>query len=133
MSLENPLLIIKEVGGVLKLGSGLLGKSALVVGILEIVVFAAVCRVHSDFAIIGGVALGAAIFFVWFFPVIRFSGEHPAEAMLEGAEWSGYQRAQASAQGGTPSLEDRILQFAPGSSTPSLPTTESIGDNSNGE
>lgn len=106
MADDNPFWFMKEVGGALKLGSGLLGKSAIVVGILEIVVFAAVCRLHSDVAIVGGVFAGAAIFFVWFFPVITFAKEHPAEAMLEGAEWSGFQKFQTSAKNFTPRPED---------------------------
>jgi hypothetical protein len=106
MSDDNPLRFIKEISGVLRLGSGLLGKSAIALSIFLCVILVAVFRLHSDLAIVGTIAMGAVVFFIWFFPVIRFAREHPAEAMLEGAEWSGYQRSQAEAKGYTPSAEE---------------------------
>jgi len=90
---------IKEIGGVFKLGSGVLGKSAIAVGILLIAVIVGTARLHSDAAILGAIGLGIAAFFVWLFCVLKFAGDHPDIAVLEGGEWSGYQRFQASAKG----------------------------------
>jgi hypothetical protein len=132
MADDNPLWFIKEIGGALKLGSGLLGKSAIALCIFLCILMVAVFRLHSDLAIFGALAMGAAVFFVWFFPVIRFAREHPAEAMLEGAEWSGYQRAQAAANGLPPDPLDRVPQFSPATVTPSLPEVRTEGDTSDG-
>jgi len=111
----NPLWFIKEVGGVLKLRSGLLGRSAIALGFWLVVILAAVLRLHSDWAIIGVIVIGAVGFFVWFFPVIRFAQSHPAEALLEGAEWSSFKMFQASAKGYVPPPEEQSLASTPGS------------------
>src|SRR5262252_7670791 len=94
---------IKEIGGVFKLGSGVLGKSAIAIGILLIAVIVAAARLHSDAAILAVIALGAGALFLWLHRVLKFAGEHPDIAVLEGAEWSGYQRFQAAAKGFIPS------------------------------
>jgi hypothetical protein len=69
MSDENPLWFIKEIGGVLKLGSGLLGKSAIALCIWLAIILVSVFRLRSDLSIVGVIAIGAIGFFVWFFPV----------------------------------------------------------------
>lgn len=114
MSDENPLWFIKEIGGVLKLGSGLLGKSAIALCIWLGVILVAVFRLKSDLAIVGVIAIGAVGFFVWFFPVIKFAKKNPAEALLEGAEWSGFQKFQASAKNYVPGPDAPQRVLPPG-------------------
>jgi hypothetical protein len=93
---SNSLLsYLKEIGGVLKLGSGVLGKSAIVVSILMGAVIIAVWRLHSDLAIVGALFIGGGLFFLWFQRVLGFASKHPDLALLEGAEWTGWKRFEA--------------------------------------
>lgn len=98
----DPIAYIKEVGGVVKFGSGVLGKSAIALGILLFAIVIAAARLHSDGAIIGVLIVGAIVFFGWLFYVLRFASKHPDIAVLEGAEWSSFQRFQAAAKGFIP-------------------------------
>jgi hypothetical protein len=111
---DNPLSMIKEVGGVFRFGSGLLGKSAIVVAILLACVGIAVFRLHSDLAILGAILLGAFIAFGWYIPLIKFADKHPDVALLEGAEWGEYQRLQMEAKNFTPTLEEQRIQISSG-------------------
>src|SRR2546422_1203811 len=95
--LDQLVSVVKEVGGVFKFGSGVLGKSAIAVGIIMLAAFVAVFRLHSDISIIGVILIAAAVFFIWFFYVLAFVAKHPDLALLEGAEWTGFQRFQAAA------------------------------------
>jgi hypothetical protein len=84
---------LREIAEAFKLGSGVLGKSAIAIGILIVVGGVAVYRLKSDEAILiafGGIILA---FFLWFFPVIVFVSKHPDAALLEGAEWIRFQSA----------------------------------------
>ena len=119
---ENPLTkYAQEIGGVFKLGSGVLGKSAIAIGIFIAVGGVAVWRLHSDAAIIGTIGILAVIFLLWFFPVMRFVEKHPDAALLEGAEWTGWQRFQAAAKGYIPQAPEREPTLLPGSPQASLP------------
>ena len=113
--MDFDLKSLKEVGGIFKFATGVLGKSAIVLGILLVVAIVAVWRLHSDVAIFGTVVLAALSFFLWFYPVIKFAGKHPDIALLEGAEWSGFQRFQAEAKGYSPKPSERHAISAPGS------------------
>lgn len=112
---------LKEAGGVFKFGSGVLGKSAIVVGIVLVAAVVAIWKLHSDFAILGVLAFAAIIFFLWFFKVLKFAEAHPDIAVLEGAEWSSYQRFQASAKGYLPPSSEQVPVILPGTN-PALPT-----------
>src|SRR5712692_664876 len=90
---------LKEMSGVFKFGKGVLGRSAIAVGIFLIAVVVAAFRLSSDKAILWDLGLGSAMFCVWFFSVLWFSGKHPDIALLEDAEWSGYKRFEAAAKG----------------------------------
>lgn len=111
---------IKEASGVFKFGSGVLGKSAIVIGVLMAAAGIAIYKLQSDLAIFGALIVAAIIFFLWFFPVIRFAEKHPDTALLEGAEWSGFQRFQAAAKGYIPNQGDRQPVIAPGTHLPEL-------------
>lgn len=119
----NPISYIKEVGGVFKFGSGVLGKSAIALGLLLLAVIVAVWRLHSDLAIIGTIVIGAAFFFLWFYRVLKFSSDHPDLALLDGAEWTGWKRFQAAAKGYIPSAEDRQPVSEPGKSDSLVPSS----------
>jgi hypothetical protein len=121
MSNSDIINTVKEVGGVFKFGSGVLGKSAIALGILMIAVIVAAARLRSDGAIIAVIAMGALIFFAWFAYVLKFAGAHPDAALLEGAEWSGYQRFQATVKGLAPSAVDQHLTLPTGEQAPSVP------------
>jgi hypothetical protein len=112
MADELPLSWIREIGGVFRLGSGVLGKSAIAIGILIAVGGIAVFRLHSDTAILIALGLIVIVFFLWFFPVLRFCKDNPAAALLDGAEWQGYQRLQMEAKNYTPTIEELGTQIA---------------------
>jgi|HubBroStandDraft_4_1064222.scaffolds.fasta_scaffold297018_2 hypothetical protein len=103
---------LKQVGEAFRLGSGVLGKSAIAVGILIVVGGVAISRLKSDAAILVALAVVILAFFLWFFPVIRFVDKHPDAALLEGAEWI---RFQAAAKGFIPAASDKKPQEAPDS------------------
>jgi hypothetical protein len=105
---------LKEVGGVLKFGSGALGKSAVCLVVLLVAVIVAAMRLHSDAYILGAIGIGTLIFFGWLFPVLRFAHKHPDAALLEGAEWSAFQRFQAQAKGYIPLAGEQQPTIAPG-------------------
>jgi hypothetical protein len=121
----GPIGYLKEIGAAFKLGSGVLGKSAIAIGILMLVGGVAVYRLKSDSAILGALGIIAVAFFLWFFPVIRFVEKHPDAALLEGAEWTGYHRFQAAAKGYVPTSGEKKPTLAPGSS---LSLTENVAD-----
>lgn len=112
----DPIEYAKEIGEGFKLGSGVLGKSAIAVGILMVVGGIAVYRLHSDKAILVALLMLAVIFLAWFFPVMRFVDKHPDAALLEGAEWTGWQRFQASAKGFLSDPSSTTIIVAPGTS-----------------
>src|SRR6266404_2958850 len=103
----NPIQYLKEIGGVFKFGSGVLGKSAIALGVLLFAVLIAVWRLHSDLAIIGTLVAGAIFFFLWFYRVLKFASDHPDLALLDGAEWTGWKRFEAAAKGMIPAPEER--------------------------
>ena len=97
---------VKEVGRVFKFGTGILGKSAITMGILLIAVIVAVARLHSDSAIIVAIVLGCLVFIAWFLFFLRFAGLHPDAALLEGAGEMGGKRFEADAKGFIPTPAD---------------------------
>lgn len=108
------LASLKEVGGIFKFGKGVLGKSAIALGVLLLAPLIAVWRLHSDLAIIAALLIAALIFFIWFFSVIKFVAAHPDVGLLEGAEWSGYKRFEAAAKGYIPPVAEQQPVLAPG-------------------
>ena len=104
----------KEVGGVFKFGSGVLGKSAIALGVLLIAVTVAAARLHSDGAIIAVIVIGSLLFLGWFAYVLKFAGDHPDAALLEGAEWSSYRKFQATAKGYIPTTAEQQPTLSPG-------------------
>ena len=117
----DPIGSLKEIGGAFRFGRGVLGKSAIPLMVLMAAAMVAAFRLHSDIAIIGSVILAAIVFFLWFFPVLKFCEKHPDVALLEGAEWTGYKQFEATAkylpsrseQQQTPEPGSRVLDVIP--------------------
>lgn len=119
MSDNGTFAALKEVASVIRLGSGLLGKSAIVIGILIVCVGIAIFRLHGDPYIFGALVFGAVMFFAWFIPIIRFADKHPDAALLEGAQWAQHQRDQLAAKG-ISIVPDSPIIPAPNSTSPLL-------------
>jgi len=97
---ESPIYASAQgIAMLIRRGSGILGKSAMVLGVLLLAVIVAVFRLHTDGAIIGVLGLGTVIFFAWFGPIIRFAHRHPAEALLDGSQWAEHRRYELAAKG----------------------------------
>src|SRR5258708_23062547 len=125
MGVDDSFAGIREIASVIRLGSGLLGKSAIVIGFLVLCVGVAIFRLHDDRYIFAALVFGAVIFFAWFVPIIRFADKHPDAALLEGSQWAQHQKDQLAAKGLRPSPEDlRTSTLPPGSSAvPALTTS----------
>lgn len=106
MNSERNFSVLQEVASFIRLGSGLLGKSAIVIGLFVACIFAAIFRLHDDRYIMGALIFGAFVFFAWFVPIIRFADRHPDAALLEGAQWAQHQRDQLAAKGFNPAIDD---------------------------
>ena len=126
--LDFNLNSLREVGGMFKFGSGVLGKSAIAIGILMVAAVVAVFRLNSDTAIIVTIVIAGTIFFVWFFPVLRFVEKHPDAGLLDGAQWTNYQRFAASAKGYVPKPEEKEPSQLPGSPTALLSEAARVPD-----
>ncbi|HVC46036.1 MAG TPA: hypothetical protein VND90_02205 [Terracidiphilus sp.] len=103
---ENTLKALNESGGVFKFGSGLMGKSAIVICVLEAGLFGVALTIHSDLMKFGAIVLGVLIFCFWLIRIIGFADKHPDKVLLEGAEWSAYKRFEATAKNFSPKPED---------------------------
>lgn len=109
---------VKEIGGVFKFGTGVLGKSAMVMGVLLIAVIVAVARLQSDSAIIVAIILGCLVFIAWFLFFLRFAGLHPEVALLEAAEERGGKRFESAAKGFIPPPAEMTPTQLPGRKPP---------------
>jgi hypothetical protein len=119
--LDQLVTVVKEVGGAFKFGSGVLGKSAIAVGIVMLAVLVAVFRLHSDASIIAVIIVGAIVLLIWFFSVLVFAAKHPDLALLEGAEWTGFQRFRSEAKDYQPSESEKKPSALPSGAMPILP------------
>jgi hypothetical protein len=90
---ESPIFAsAKGIATLIRRGSGILGKSAIVMGLFILGVCIAPFRLHSDIAIIQMFLLGGIAFFLWFFPIIFFAHKHPAETLLDSTAWMEHQQ-----------------------------------------
>lgn len=94
--LDSDIPTIRQMVQFIKLGNGVLGKSSIVIGVLMFAVCAAIVRLHSDWAILTALVLGAIFCFAWFVPIVRFAYKHPAEVLLEGSQWTAHQQFLAA-------------------------------------
>jgi hypothetical protein len=124
----NPFTYLKEMGGVFKFGSGVLGKSSIAVGIFMLCGAIALWRLKSDWLILCVIGILAIILLIWLFSVMRFAHKHPEAALLEGAEWTGWQKFQAAAKGYLPSSKETEPSPAPGTSDPIILDKSAIAE-----
>jgi glycerol-3-phosphate acyltransferase PlsY len=90
---ESPMFAsAKGIATLIRRGSGVLGKSAIVMGVLVLGICIAPFRLHSDDAIIKVFILAGILFFLWFFPIIVFAYKKPAEILLDSASWLEHQQ-----------------------------------------
>lgn|GEM_PF-5281620 len=115
----DPLTTLKGIGGTFKFGRGVLGKSAIAIGVLLAATCIAVWRLRSDAAILWAFAMSAIVFLIWFAGVLVFASLHPDTALLEGAEWTSWKRFEAKSKylGHVRSVD---LQPSPDPQTPLL-------------
>jgi hypothetical protein len=121
---DNTAKSLHAYGGVFRWGSGVLGKSAIVAGLLVVGVLVVAYTLHSDLAKLAAIALIIGAFLFWYIRVMKFCDKHPAEAMLEGMQWAEHQRLQVESKGQPPSAD---IPFEIGPS-PISGTTTRIGD-----
>lgn len=108
MPFDETLNTLSKYGGVFRWGSGLLGKSAIVVGPLVVGILVVAWNLHTDWAKLGAMLLAVGTFFCWYFPFLSFCDKHPANALLEGVQWSEHQRAMLATKGQTPELSGTV-------------------------
>ncbi len=99
MAYEDAQKAFKAYGGTFRWGSGLLGKSAIVVGPLIIGLLILAWHMQSDWARFGLSMIAVATFFGWYIPFIQFCEKHPADALLEGIHWAEHQQHLLAAKG----------------------------------
>lgn len=102
MLVGDTLNAMRSYGGAFRWGSGLLGKSAIVVGPLVVGLLVLAWESHSDLARFGFALLAVGTFFGWFVPFIKFCEKHPADALLEGVHWAQHQQVLLAAKEGFP-------------------------------
>lgn len=90
--------ISQSAGDVFRFGTGVMGKSAVLMFVLLAVLGVAIWKLEVTVAIIGIAVLGALVFFLWLFAILRYTREHPEVALLEGAEWTAWKKFEASAK-----------------------------------
>jgi hypothetical protein len=94
--------ILKDIGqsagGVFRFGTGVMGKSAILMFVLLVVFGLAIWKLQGTAAIVGIAILGALTFFLWLIAILRYTSKHPEAALLEGAEWTAWKKFEASAK-----------------------------------
>lgn len=91
MNGDKPLpIVFKEIVSVIRRGGGILGKSAGLIALLIVCVGIALVRVPPT-EVIKVLVVGAAVVFVWFFPIFWLVNKSPEKAMLEGPDWAQHQ------------------------------------------
>ena len=84
--------IVNKVTTAISHGSGLLGKSALVVGPAVVLALSVAFSMHSDTLKLITVVIALLAVFLWYFPFLSFCEKHPQNALLEGQSWAEYQK-----------------------------------------
>ncbi len=109
-----------SVSGLFKFGPGIMGKSAILLGLLFVGII--VLAIWPSPIALAAWALGAVAFFLWYFPMLRFARENPAQAMLDGAEWRIWKQFEITARQLPPSAGGTQPMFDPGVAPPALPS-----------
>jgi hypothetical protein len=90
--------LTQSAGAAFRFGSGVMGKSAILLFMLLLVLGSAVWRLGATAAIVGIAVLAVAAFFGWLLLILRYTQAHPETALLEGAEWTAWKKFEASAK-----------------------------------
>lgn len=91
MSDDKPFaIVVKEIVSVMRRGGGILGKSAGLIALLIVCVGIALIRVPPS-EVVDVLIVGAAVVFVWFFPILWLVNKFPEKAFLEGPDWAQHQ------------------------------------------
>jgi hypothetical protein len=112
---------IKTYGAIFRFGSGLLGKTAIVVAILVGGILGVAWSLRSDELKMIAIGIAAVSVFLWFGPLLFFCHLHPEATLLEGGEYVEHHRNQISALGHRPGSGDTKLIPAPGTTEEKLP------------
>ena len=103
---SDALQRILESGRSIRLGRGLVSKTAYVAALVVVIWGLAIWRLDDNMvlnALMLGAALAETIFAVWFIlGTQRFAAQIPAQAMLEGAELLEWQKMDLQARGMPP-------------------------------
>jgi len=91
--------ITESAGGAFRFGTGVMGKSAVLLCVLLVVIGIAAFKLTPTAAILAVVCIGVASFFGWLIAILRYTANHPESALLEGAEWTSWKRFEATAKG----------------------------------
>jgi len=114
MEPDKPLAVVREIVRVIKSGGGILGKTAMIIGLLIVCVGIALFRVPPE-QIILILALGALIFFLWFGPILWLVNKYPEKAFLDGQAWvEHHQQVTLAAKGQSPILIEPTSTPEPG-------------------
>jgi len=122
MLVGDTLNAMRSYGGAFRWGSGLLGKSAIVVGPLVVGLLVLAWESHSDVARFGFAVLAVGTFFGWYVPFITFCEKHPADALLEGVHWAEHQQFLASKSNPHGLTDDLALRASVAGATKAQPT-----------
>jgi hypothetical protein len=117
----------KGYGGVFRWGSGLLGKSAIVVGPLVAGLLIVAWSFHSDSMKLAAMILSVGTFFFWYMPFLKFCDKHPAEALLDGIQWSEHHQMLLAAKGHTTLPSENTIQIASSAASASMPAQRNGG------
>lgn len=102
MSEDSPTKILEQIsqtaGGAFRFGTGVMGKSAVLLFLLLSILGLAIWRLASVAALVGLALVAVASFFVWFFAMLHHSHKYPETALLEGAEWTAWKRFEATSK-----------------------------------
>jgi hypothetical protein len=104
---HTTLSVFKDIGGIFRFGSGLLGKSSIVLVALIAAGATAMWRLRSDWAILTVVVLLVLVFVLWYHRLIKFAHAHPDVAVLEGVEYTAHHKMVLAAAKGQPPVDSR--------------------------
>jgi hypothetical protein len=117
-------------GRIFRWGSGLLGKSAIVVGPPIALIVIVAWSFHSDWMKLVAMGLAVVTFFGWYFPFLKFCDKHPAEALLDGTQWAEHHQMLLGVKGrdSVPSENTvNTVQITPSAASSSMPAERNGG------
>ena len=111
MTETSRFAVVGEIASVIRRGSGLLGKSAIILGILMVAIVVVAYRVAGNWAILATPLVGALIYYPWFFYILRFAKSNPDSALLDGRDYTEHHRMLLAAKG-QPAMATHVAREA---------------------